>query len=114
MGRIQTGVGLITGTNITDTVDQLIALSAQPRETLKKKNALIQNQQVAIAELTSLTIGVKLAVQKFGSTSSFQGTAVRSSNSSALLAQRNGSPAVGCTAMWRIGTRTSGCISPGK
>jgi flagellar hook-associated protein 2 len=95
MGRIQTNIGLITGTPIAETVNQLIALSAQPRETLKKKNALIQNQQVAIAELTSLTIGVKLAVQKFGSTSSFQGTAVRSSNSSALLAQRSGSPAVG-------------------
>ncbi|HEV7280789.1 MAG TPA: flagellar filament capping protein FliD [Pirellulaceae bacterium] len=95
MGRIQTNIGLITGTPIAETVNQLIALSAQPRDTLKKKNALIQNQQVAIAELTSLTIGVKLAVKKFGSTSSFQGTAVKSSNSSSLQAQRSGTPSVG-------------------
>jgi flagellar hook-associated protein 2 len=34
MGRLQSSIGLITGTNITGTVDQLIAISARSRDRL--------------------------------------------------------------------------------
>ena len=42
MGRIQSSVGLITGTDIVGTVEQLIAISARPRDRLLSRTALLQ------------------------------------------------------------------------
>ena len=56
MARIQSSIGLVTGIPITDTVDQLIAVSARPRDTLVGRTNKLQSEQLAIGELTAVVI----------------------------------------------------------
>ncbi|QDV69555.1 Flagellar hook-associated protein 2 [Rosistilla carotiformis] len=84
MGTIQSSVGLITGIPIQETVEQLMAISARPRDLLSARTAALQQEQVAITELTALAVGLELASASFGSESLYETTAVSSSNSDAL------------------------------
>jgi flagellar hook-associated protein 2 len=95
MGRIQSSVGLATGIPITDTVDQLIALSAKPRDQLKQRVAGLQQQQVAVGELTALSIAIQLSVKKLASSSVYREAQATSSNENLLAASVTGSPAPG-------------------
>ncbi|MCA9142219.1 MAG: flagellar filament capping protein FliD [Planctomycetales bacterium] len=95
MGRIQSTVGLITGIPIQDTVDQLIALSAKPRDLLVKRTQELQAQQSGIAELTASVIGVQFSIQNLRNSSVFQTKTVASSDKALVTATSNGSPAVG-------------------
>lgn len=84
MGRIQSSIGLITGTDIGGTVDQLIALSARPRDRLLARSDLLQREQQAIAELTASVIGVQLAGNQLGNASVFRSKKADSSNPDVL------------------------------
>lgn len=95
MGRISTSIGLITGTPINDTVDQLISISAQPRDRLQRRVDLLKQQQKAITDLTVMTIGLQLAAKGFGTATAFQGTTATSSNADALSVSRTGTPRPG-------------------
>ena len=86
MGRLQSSVGLVTGTNITSTVDQLIAISARPRDRLVARTKELQQQQTAVAELIALVIGVQLAGNRLDAGSQFQARSATSSNEAALTA----------------------------
>lgn len=86
MGRIQSSIGLITGTDIGGTVDQLVALSGRPRDRLVNSTTLLQQEQQSLAELTAAVIGVQLAGQKLANTSTFRSKTATSSNSDALSA----------------------------
>ena len=92
MGRIQSSIGLITGTPIADTVDQLIALSGQGRDRLVARTKQIQNQQIAIGELTALVIGVQIAGKRLATTDLFSARKPTSSNATALSVVKNGTP----------------------
>ncbi len=95
MGRIQSSIGAITGVPILDTVDKLMTLSAAPRDRLITRNDALKQQQVAVAELTALTIGLQLAATKLSTGSLYEQRTVSSSNESALSAAVTGSPAPG-------------------
>ncbi|HUG69545.1 MAG TPA: flagellar filament capping protein FliD [Pirellulaceae bacterium] len=95
MGRIQSSVGLITGIPIQDTVDQLIALSARPRDLLTKRTASLRSQQDGIAQLTASVIGVQLSIQSLRNSSTFNAKTVTSSNESLISTAVSGSPAAG-------------------
>jgi flagellar hook-associated protein 2 len=95
MGRIQSSIGLVTGTDIAGTVDQLIAISAQPRDRLIARTNLLQRQQGSIAELTALVIGVQLAGNKFSTASAFQSKQTESSDSQSVSAVAGTDAAVG-------------------
>lgn len=86
MGRIQSSIGLITGTDIGGTVDQLVALSGRPRDRLVNSTALLQQEQQSLAELTAAVIGVQLAGQRLANTSTFRSKTATSSNSDAVSA----------------------------
>jgi len=95
MGRIQSSIGLITGVPITDTVDQLIGISARPRDALVNRTKQLQSEQVAIGELTASVIGLQFSGQSLGKTSTFQQKTASSSSPSVLSAAVSGSPAAG-------------------
>ena len=95
MGSIQSSIGLITGVPITDTVDQLIAVSARPRDNLVGRTNLLQSEQVAIGELTASVIALQLAGQSLGKTTTFNQKTAGSSDASLLAANVTGSPAAG-------------------
>ena len=84
MGRLQTSVGLITGTNIVGTVDQLIAISGRSRDRLVAQTKDLQSQQTAITELTALVIGVQFAGKNLNTASQYQARKGTSSNEAAI------------------------------
>jgi flagellar hook-associated protein 2 len=88
MGRIQSDIGLVTGINIKDTVDKLIALQAAPRDAATQRQADLKAQQTSIGELLALTLGVQIAGKKF--TALYSKKDVTSSNASLITAVATG------------------------
>ncbi len=86
MGRIQSSVGLVTGIEIEATVNQLMELAAQPRETLASRQKVLQAEQTALTDLTGLTLGVQLAIKRFKDANLFGRRSVASSNPALLTA----------------------------
>lgn len=95
MGRIQSSVGLVTGFQIQDTVDQLMKLNALPRDRLSARNEELLQQQVAISELTALVVGVELTTDRLGQASLFAATSVASNKTDLIAATSSGSPKAG-------------------
>ena len=86
MPTIQSSVGLVTGLPITDIVDQLMAIAQKPRDRLQTQTTGLQQQQIAIGDLTALTIAVQLSSNKLGSESLYQQRTANSSDSTLLSA----------------------------
>lgn len=86
MGRIQSSVGLVTGTDIAGTVDQLMAINAQPRNRLASRNNTLQREQQSIAELTASVIGVQLSGNRLSLSSTFRSKEATSSDSDSISA----------------------------
>ena len=60
MGRITTGIGLISGIPSKDIIDQLMALEARPKDTLKARVDSVTQQKLAYADLSTRLTGLKL------------------------------------------------------
>jgi flagellar hook-associated protein 2 len=86
MARIQSSVGLVTGIDIQDTVNKLLELAAQPRDTLAARQKVLQAEQAAITDLTGLTLGVQLSIRRFKDANLFGRRSVTSSNAALLTA----------------------------
>ena len=84
MGRIQSQFGLVTGTDILGTVDQLISISARPRDRLIARTEEIAAKQQAIVELTASVIGVQLAGNRLTEPTQFRTRSSTSSQPEAL------------------------------
>ena len=95
MGQIQTSMGLITGIPILDTVDQLMAISARPRDLITARNDDLRAEQVAISQLTSLVLGVQFATDQLGEASIYRDKVASSSDSNVLTASVTGDPPAG-------------------
>ncbi len=66
MGRIQSNIGLATGVDIQSTINQLMALSSQPKTRLENRIKSFQAESVAYAELTALVLGVQATAVAVG------------------------------------------------
>lgn len=95
MGRIQSSVGLISGIEIQKTVDQLIALQAQPRDTLISRSKVLGAQQAAVTDLTALTLGVQFAAKRLGNLDLFGQKNVATSKPDLLTANAGTTAAPG-------------------
>ena len=95
MGRITTNIGLITGVPITDTVDQLIAIEARPRDLLVSRNQTLSTQQAAVTDLTARLLTLQFQTRQILQPSLFSEVSVSSSDSSVLAATVTGTPSVG-------------------
>ncbi|MFT5525602.1 MAG: flagellar capping protein FliD [Pirellulaceae bacterium] len=95
MGRITSSVGLITGVPIVDTVDQLIALKARPRDLLAQSVSKLEQKQVAISDLTARVLGVQFSAKAFATDSLFTRTKSSVSNEALLSVSNNGTPKAG-------------------
>ncbi len=95
MGRIQSSVGLITGFQIQETVDQLMKVNALPRDRLNARTEELQKQQAAISELTALVVGVELTTDRLGQASLFTATTVASNKADLIAATSTGTPKKG-------------------
>lgn len=95
MGRIQSNVGLVTGINISDIVDQLIALQGKPRDAATARQADLKSQQTAVSNLLALTLGVQIAGKKFKDASLYTKQTVTSSSPTVLTAKTSASVPAG-------------------
>ena len=86
MGRIQSSVGLVTGIEIEETVNKLMQLAAQPRETLAARQKVLQAEQAAVTDLMALTLGVQLAIRRFKAADLFGQKTVASSDPTLVTA----------------------------
>ena len=96
MSRIQSSVGLITGIPIEDTVNKLMQLASLPRDTLTARTKDLQNQKLAVTQLTSLLVAFQFETKQLGEESLFESRQATSSDPSALVATvaTDGTPAV--------------------
>ncbi len=104
MGRIQSNIGLITGTDIAGTVDKLISLSAIPRNRLQSQVESLRNQQVSVGELTALVIGVQLQSTRIGASANLSSVNLSSSDDKIIKATSTGSPTPGTYSIRTIAT----------
>lgn len=95
MGRITSSIGLVTGVPIEDTVNQLMALNARPRDLITARNAALQQEQLATNTLLAGVVGVQLAVRNLNDSSLFEQRTVSSSNTDLLSVVQNGTPPPG-------------------
>ena len=95
MGRIQSSVGLITGIPITDTIRQLLEISAQPRDRLFDRNDDLRAEQQAINSLTAGVIGIQFASVNLGDTALFHQKDATSTNANTLSGTITGDTAAG-------------------
>ncbi len=86
MGRIQSDIGLITGVPISNTVDSLMALAAQPRDMLVDRTDALKEEQAAVTELTTLLAMVQFAARNLAKEDLFDRRSVTSSNELVLTA----------------------------
>ena len=109
MGRIQSNVGLITGIPITDTIDQLIGVSSQPRDILTARTQGLQQQQIAINTLSTRVLSLKFDLDRLKVSDPFQSRTVTSSNSDVLTATLSGTaqPPLGTFALRPAQTASS-------
>ncbi len=95
MGRITSNVGLVTGIPIKDTVDQLLAVEARPRDLLVNRNKSIQSEQVAVKDLMARLLSLEFSAKKLGDTSTYDQARSTSSNAQSLASTVTGNPPLG-------------------
>ena len=95
MSQAQSGVGLITGLNISQLVSELMTVSEQPVTALNNQNTQIQSEQTAYQTLMAALLGVQNAAKSLEQSSLYTASSATSSDSSALTATVTGSPALG-------------------
>ncbi|MBA3483437.1 MAG: hypothetical protein H0T51_16635, partial [Pirellulales bacterium] len=97
MARISSSVGLVTGLKIDETVKQLMAVAARPRDMLKSRNDALKQEQSALDTLGSRLLSFQFSANKLKSSSVFTARTVTSSNLDALnvALPATGSPSIG-------------------
>jgi flagellar hook-associated protein 2 len=95
LGTIQTGTGLITGMDISGTVDKLIALAAKPRDLLKTNTETITAKKTALTTLSALFYAIKVPTTSLAKATTYSQRTATSSNPAALAATISGTPALG-------------------
>jgi len=95
MGTVQSSVGLISGINSADIIDQLLAIEARPRALAQQRLVQIQSQQAAFLDLNTAVLGLTTAAKSFNVDRLFRGATATSSNPDALSATASTGAAVG-------------------
>ncbi len=86
MGQITTGIGLMSGLNIADIVDQLIQIDSRPKTLIENRNAVLQSQLAAFQEINARLLSLRTSSSTFVTSRTFQSTKATSSNEAVLTA----------------------------
>ncbi len=95
MGRIQTNIGLITGMPIGEIVDSLTALAARPRDLLMERTAKLQEERLAVTELTGVLASVQYVLKSLGKHDLYDQRKAVSSDPDTLSVSLTGNPPKG-------------------
>lgn len=95
MGRITSGVGLVSGINSRDIIDQLMELEARPKSRLQSRIDAVNEQRLAYAEISTRLTTLRLSASTLRKPSSFTEATATSSNEDVLTASASRGAAVG-------------------
>jgi flagellar hook-associated protein 2 len=95
MGRITTGIGLVSGINSADIIDQLMKLEAQPKERLQTRIDEANKRKLAYTDLQTRLTSLKLVGTRLKKPSSFENAATTSSDEDVLTATAGAGAAIG-------------------
>src|SRR4051812_29000223 len=95
MGRITSGVGLVSGINTSQIIDQLMSIESQPVTLLQKRIDSVDSQKKAYDEISTALTSLKSSTSSFRKQSFFQASTVASSDESVLTATASNGAAVG-------------------
>ena len=96
MSSIRSSVGLITGINIEDTVNRLIAISGRSRDNVVDRNVALQTEQIAVNQLSATLLSLRFSTNAF-SQETFDTRTITTSDETVLTAtvQEDATPAKG-------------------
>jgi len=86
MGRITSGIGLVSGINSSQIIDQLMSIESQPVTLLKNRVDSVGQQKQAYTDLTSQLSAMQLSSGSLRKPSFFQASTVTSSDPDTLSA----------------------------
>ena len=89
MSGITAGIGLISGINTADLIDQLMALEARPILSLQGRVAQLDTKTTAWMSVSASLLSLKLSADNFAEPDTFEATKVTSSDQAVLTAQDN-------------------------
>ncbi len=95
MGTIQSSVGLVSGINTAQIIDQLIQIESRPRAFAQQRLIQIQSQQAAFLDLNTAVSGLSTAARAFNASRLFRGATANTSNENVLTASASAGAAVG-------------------
>src|SRR3954447_10526154 len=95
MGRITTGIGLVSNINYKDIIDQLMTLESQPKDKLQARIDEATQRKLAYTDLTTRLTGLKLTATTLKKPSTFQAATASSSDENVLTATAANGAAIG-------------------
>ncbi|MBI1825046.1 MAG: flagellar filament capping protein FliD [Planctomycetes bacterium] len=99
MSGISSGVGLISGINTSQLIDQLIAIEARPVTFLQNRVKTLDTQRTAYAQISATLLALKNATLSFKKSTFFQQFAANSSNPSSVTATADSGAQLGTTSL---------------
>src|SRR4051812_12471306 len=95
MGRITSGIGLVSNINYKDIIDQLMTLESRPKDKLQERIDQTNDRKVAYADLQTRLTGLKLTATTLKKPSTFQAAEAASSDENVLTATAANGAAIG-------------------
>ena len=95
MGTITSGIGLVSGINTADLIDQLLAIEARPQQFVRQRNTVLTTQQVAFQDINAKLLVLKLSADSFVTNKIFNSTSSSSSDESVLTVSSGTSSVAG-------------------
>ncbi len=95
MGRITSGVGLVSGINSGDIIDQLMQLESRPKQLIERRIAVNNQQKLAYTDLQTRLTALRVSSTSLQKPSTFQNAKATSTNPAVLTATAAKASAVG-------------------
>ncbi len=95
MGQITSGIGLVSGINTAQLIEQLLQVESRPKTNLQKQIAVLNSQSTALAEINAKLLGAKNSTSALVQASTFNSTKASSSNTNVLTASSSSSASPG-------------------
>ncbi|MGB7160979.1 MAG: flagellar filament capping protein FliD [Tepidisphaeraceae bacterium] len=95
MGRISTDVGLVSGINKRDIIDQLMSLESRPKELLQDRIDQTNDRRLAYTDISTRLTSLRITGTKLKKPSTFESATAASSNEDVLTATAANGAAVG-------------------
>ncbi len=95
MGRITTGVGLVSGLNSKDIIDQLMTIESRKKDLVKARVDAITTQKTAYTDVSTRLVSLRISAQQFAKPSFFAAATATSSDENVLTASASSGAAVG-------------------